>query len=70
MDASVKASKWKRASGELQLVRDRELRELRSQDVARAASILNPVQRHQGIDCGLVTQQLWFMRQRLLKKMQ
>ncbi len=58
-------NQWQRARSELAKVRDAELRSLTSSDVARATGVLATYGPPES--SGLVIQQRWFMRQRLLQ---
>jgi len=62
-------AQWKRAAVELPKIRAAELRRLRPSDATDAISLLDlypasPTNPHEN---GLVIQQKWFMRQRLLQ---
>jgi hypothetical protein len=62
-------SQWKRAAVELPKIRDSELRQLRPADALEAISLLDvpSPSRCNPYENGLVIQQSWFMRQRLLQ---
>ena len=67
--ASQWMRQWKRAAPELARIRDRELRAMNDAETVRAASVLDMEPRSPELhrENGLVIQQRWFMRQRLLE---